>query len=180
MTHIAHAFVSFYMKLVTEWDTLYDSSLAAQKASIVLKYVPFEGELNGFFKPAAKMLIEAMKNIACILTSDNTWELPSNIISYPHTNFQLQADIPADIITSSLKQKTIHHQMYLSNKLKKALGIRVLDASHMIEILRTANSTTVRDQVHKLSLLLIELESAALKKTLMKALESTLLLHVLT
>jgi len=169
---VPQAFASFYMKLITEWNTLSDPSLAAKKASIVLKYVPLEGDLFGFFKPVAKMLIEAMKNVACILTSDGTWELPSRIISYPHTNFQLRADIPADIITACLKRKTIHPDMHISNRLKKALGIQVLDASHMIELLHNVTIPRNIEVILKHLVLLLEHETPSSKESLIRQLKS--------
>jgi len=116
---VPEAFVSLYMELVTEWTTLSDYSLAAEKATIVMKYVPLEGDLTGFFEPVAAMIAAAMRNVACILTSDGSWELPSNVISYSNSR---QADIPSDCI----ELKRIHQDMGLSNKLKRALGIRTL------------------------------------------------------
>lgn len=168
-------FADFAKKVIRDIDANYESEDKAKYASIFLKFVPLERDLFGFFKPVAKMIIEKMKEIPCIYTSDGNWHLPSKVAAYSKSSGQLFDDIPSDMICKSLGLNTIHPLMFVADSLQRSLGIKIISAGDMIQLLRytsslNGNNDRIIERGIKHFVILLDNESVVSKKLLVSEL----------
>ncbi|XP_076891842.1 protein NO VEIN-like [Bidens hawaiensis] len=103
--------------------------------SVFLSYVPLVGEVHGFFAPLPRMIISKLCTSNCLLLEgeNDKWVPPCQVLR--NWNEQARTLLPDSLIHKHLGLGYLNKEIYLSDTLARALGIKNYGPKVLVDIL---------------------------------------------
>jgi hypothetical protein len=120
----------------------------------MLDFVPLEGEVHGFFLPAAREIVHAMRATECVAAAPCdgegeagaavVWSKPRHVLTPPRDE-RLRAIVTPSVLQGCLGLRFVHGSFAVHPRVRKALGVRDFSARHLVEVMRRRAEAMARD-----------------------------------